>query len=136
MNYDITNSYMYTREYKKELDLTYLFISHQLQITQKICDHIAVLYLGSVMELGTSDQIFFRPLHPYTEMLVSSILEADPDIPGLVKVPEDPGRQEKYRGGCKFAGRCPHAKEECFREKPGLFEADSGHLVSCFRYRI
>jgi len=119
------------RDLQKQLGLTYLFISHQLQITQKICDHIAVLYLGSVMELGTSDQIFFHPRHPYTRMLISSILEADPDLPGLEAVPADSGNQGADPAGCKFSDRCPHARPECSAKKPPLKETEPGHYSSC-----
>ena len=112
------------RDLQKQMGLTYLFISHQLQITQKICDHIAVLYLGSIMELGTSDQIFFHPKHPYTQMLISSILEADPDLPGLEAVPADAGNQDVHLTGCKFADRCPHARPECTRQAPSLTERE------------
>ncbi|MDO4648667.1 MAG: ABC transporter ATP-binding protein [Eubacteriales bacterium] len=123
------------QDLQKKMHLTYLFISHQLQVVQKICDHIGVLYLGSLMEEGTSQAVYENPLHPYTQTLMSSILEADPDVHSLDHISADSGVQQYGGKGCKFCNRCPHAKEECREKEPGYYEAEPGHFVRCFMYK-
>ena len=119
---------------QEENGLTYLFISHQLQLVRRICDRIGVLYLGSLMEDGVSEKIYTNPLHPYTQLLLSSMLEADPDIPSLDHIQVDIGVQEYHGVGCKFANRCPHATDRCRAERPQLAETEQGHRVACFLY--
>lgn len=119
---------------QEENGLTYLFISHQLQLVRRICDRIGVLYLGSLMEDGISEKIYTNPLHPYTQLLLSSMLEADPDIPSLDHIQVDIGVQEYHGVGCKFANRCPHATDRCRAERPQLAEVEPGHRVACFLY--
>lgn len=121
-------------ELQDKLGLTYLFISHQLQVVQKICDHIGVLYLGSLMETGPSALVYGRPLHPYTQMLLSAMLEPDPDVHSLDHILPDKGGRPTKPGGCKFAGRCPHATPRCFAETPPVYEAEPGHHVACYLY--
>lgn len=122
------------RELQQKYSLTYLFISHQLQVVQKICDHIGVLYLGSILELGPADAVYDEPLHPYTRMLMASMLVPDPDSDSLDRVIPDAGVQQYSGRGCKFANRCPHAERRCLEEYPGSYEVAPGHYVCCFRY--
>ena len=119
---------------QEEMGLTYLFISHQLQVVQKICDNIGVLYLGSMMEISSSEKLYGNPLHPYTKMLIASILPPDPKNQVLDDITADVGVQERAEHGCKFHNRCPWCTEKCKNETPALREAEPGHFVACWRY--
>ncbi|MFC1669438.1 ABC transporter ATP-binding protein [Spirochaetota bacterium] len=119
-----------------EMDLTYVFISHDLTVVKHISDRIAVMYLGKIVEFAESNSIYENPLHPYTKALISSIPRPNParkekrvvlegDVPSPVNPPS----------GCTFHTRCPHAKEKCSKEVPPLInystEEDMDHLASC-----
>ncbi|HBN55176.1 MAG TPA: peptide ABC transporter substrate-binding protein [Lachnospiraceae bacterium] len=121
-------------ELQDKMGLTYLFISHQLQVVQKICDHIGVMYLGQILETGASGQVYENPGHPYTQMLLASMLEPDPDVHSLDGIIPDTGVQSYEGCGCKFAGRCPYVTERCREKMPEAYEAEPGHLVMCYRY--
>ncbi len=123
------------RKLQEERGLTYLFISHQLNVVEKICDHIAVLYLGSIMEIGTSSDICRTPSHPYTKMLMASILEPDPRVHSLDNISIDNGDQKHFENCCKFCNRCPYATEKCKKEVPELVEIAPGHKAACFYSR-
>lgn len=119
---------------QKEMGLTYLFISHDLSMVKHISDKIAVMYLGSIVELGTPDALYNRPMHPYSKALLSAIPVADPDgnwakkripLTGEVPSPVD------APAGCKFWKRCPYAKETCKEQRPALRELETGHFVAC-----
>jgi oligopeptide/dipeptide ABC transporter ATP-binding protein len=116
---------------KRELGLTYLFISHDLAVVEYISDRVAVMYLGEVVELATSEELYKNPLHPYTHALLSSIPSMDPakrrkrillqgDVPSPINPPE----------GCRFHPRCPLASEACCVGTPPLVQID-GHQVRC-----
>jgi peptide/nickel transport system ATP-binding protein len=116
-----------------ELNLTYLFISHDLSVVQHICNRVAVMYVGKIVELAETDDLYFNPKHPYTETLLSSIPAPDPDVAsnrmpleGEVADPSDPPP------GCPFHPRCPYAIDVCRTEVPKLRNVDN-HLVSCHR---
>lgn len=119
---------------QKEIGLTYLFISHDLSMVKHISDKIAVMYLGSIVELGTPDALYNRPMHPYSKALLSAIPVANPDgnwakkripLTGEVPSPVD------APAGCKFWKRCPYAKETCKEQRPALRELETGHFVAC-----
>lgn len=119
---------------QKEMGLTYLFISHDLSMVKHISDKIAVMYLGSIVELGTPDALYNRPMHPYSKALLSAIPVADPDgnwakkrIPLTGEVPSPVDAPV----GCKFWKRCPYAKETCKEWRPALRELEAGHFVAC-----
>lgn len=118
---------------QKKLDLTYLFIAHDLNIVKYISDRIAVMYLGNIVELATSNDLYARTLHPYSQALLSAVPVPDPskeaqknrqilvgDVPSPINTPP----------GCPFAGRCPRATDICRQTKPEL-EMKQGHLVAC-----
>lgn len=120
------------QELKEKQNLTYLFITHDLSVVKYISDRIAVMYLGVIVELSTSESIFKNPLHPYTEALISAIPTADEnqtrelvilegDIPSPVNSPK----------GCKFHTRCKYATEKCRHVEPELKELRPGHFVAC-----
>lgn len=117
-----------------ELGLTYLFIAHDLNIVKYISDRIAVMYLGNIVELADSDEIYQNTLHPYSQALLSSVPIPDPEkeaqkqikvLEGDVPSPINPPP------GCNFAGRCPRACETCRQQTPPLVEVKPGHWVAC-----
>ena len=119
-------------ELKEELGLTMLFIAHDLAVVEHLCDRIAVMYVGKIAEIGQTDAILRRPLHPYTEALISAIPPASPDMPfnripltGEVPSPASPPT------GCIFHTRCRYAQEICSQEAPELVEVETAHFVSC-----
>ncbi len=122
---------------QKEMNLTYLFIAHDLSMVKHISERVGVMYLGSMVEITGSDELYSHPLHPYTQALLSAIPIPDPDIEtkrettrvrlqGEVPSPINPPP------GCKFAGRCPYATDRCRQEAPGLKDMGGGHFVACF----
>ena len=120
---------------QKDLDLTYLFISHDLSVVAHICDEVAVMYLGEIVEHAPTSELFSNPKHPYTKALLSSIPSIDPnkkqnaivlkgEIPSAINPPS----------GCVFHTRCNYANENCKKETPLLnTEIKKDHLVSCLR---
>ena len=114
-----------------EFDMGMVFISHDLSIVRRISDRVAVMYLGKIVEVGTVDQIWNNPSHPYTRALISAIPHADgtsfmpQDLPGDVPNPMSPPN------GCRFHPRCPLAKEECKTQEPGLRKLGDGRDVAC-----
>jgi oligopeptide/dipeptide ABC transporter ATP-binding protein len=128
-------------ELKKDLGLTLLFIAHDLSMVRYVSDRMAVMYLGSLIELGPSDEVFFRPKHPYTQLLVASNPEPDP---ALARAPRPTMSGEipspvNLGAGCRFASRCPEATERCRQETPLLKPVEAGNgggprLVACHLY--
>ena len=116
-----------------EMNLTYMFVTHDLSVVKHISNHIMVMYLGQCLELSTSDELFKRPLHPYTQALLSAIPEPDISmrnkeikvIQGEVVSPVDP------KPGCRFAARCEFCTELCTKDDPPLLEVSPGHHVAC-----
>ncbi|WP_298855470.1 ABC transporter ATP-binding protein [uncultured Ruegeria sp.] len=119
-----------------EMGLTYLFISHDLSVVAHTCDHVAVMYLGQIMESAPTRQLFRSPRHPYTKALFSAIPSLDPD---------DHGKAQKLEGeipsptnrptGCQFHTRCPFAIDLCKREEPRMETCEAEHSVTCHRWR-
>ncbi|MFW9920756.1 MAG: ABC transporter ATP-binding protein [Candidatus Thorarchaeota archaeon] len=120
---------------KKELNLTYLFISHDLATARYVCDRIAIMYLGKLIEIGDKDQIYEEPLHPYTEGLISAIPVPDPTVKKAEKIPrgEIPSPINPP-SGCRFHPRCPKAFERCPIEEPELASTGDGRYVACHLY--
>ena len=117
---------------KEELNLTYLFITHDLAVAKYISDKIAIMYLGKIVEMGEKKVIFSDPKHPYTNALLSAVPVPDPNVKrkrvmlkGEVPSPINPPP------GCRFHTRCPLATDICMKEEPKLVEIDNNHFVAC-----
>lgn len=122
------------KELQKKLDLTYLFIAHDLNIVKYISDRIAVMYLGNVVEIASSDDIYGNTLHPYSKALLSSVPIPDPDVEAQkqrVPLQGDVPSPINTPPGCNFAGRCSQACEICHKETPKLIEIEHNHFVAC-----
>lgn len=122
------------RDLQEQFGLTYLFIAHNLAVVAYVCDRIGVMYLGKLVELGTTEQITTTPLHPYTQALMAAVPVAAPGVKqrrrsmlkGDVASPVNPP------SGCRFRTRCPIARDDCAMSLPPLREIEPGHWVSCF----
>lgn len=121
------------KDLQEQLNLTYLFIAHNLSVVEHISDRVAVMYLGKMVELTTREELFINPLHPYTQALLSAIPVPDPrihreriilkgDVPSPVNPPS----------GCRFHPRCPFAMDICKASQPEFKEASAGHFAACW----
>jgi oligopeptide/dipeptide ABC transporter ATP-binding protein len=119
-------------ELRERLGLTYIFIAHDLSVVEHISDRIAVMYVGKMVEVAQSDELLRRPLHPYTEALVSAVPPADPDIkPQRIVLEGDVPSPANPPSGCVFHPRCRYAADVCRKEEPQLEEVLPDHFVSC-----
>lgn len=118
--------------FRKELGLTYLFITHDLAVAKYISDKIAIMYLGKIVEMGHKEPLFRNPMHPYTQALLSAIpvpnpererkrIELTGEVPSAIDIPT----------GCRFHPRCPYRTDKCSKEEPQLTEVEKGHFVAC-----
>jgi peptide/nickel transport system ATP-binding protein len=118
---------------QSERQLTYLFISHDLGVVQHLCDDVAVMYLGQIVEQAPAEKLFSQPRHPYTWSLMAAALSPDPAAAGQKRfiVTGEPPSPINPPAGCRFAGRCPFADARCKSEPPRLRAASDGHFVAC-----
>ena len=121
------------QELQQKLGITYLYISHDLSTVRHICHRVAVMYLGKIVEIAKTDELFDNPLHPYTVALMSAIPVPDPKqkrqriiLPGEVPSPINPP------SGCRFHTRCPRRIDICSKEEPPLIEVRPGHWLACY----
>lgn len=120
---------------QEEFHLSYIFISHDLSIIKYISNRIAIMYLGSVVELCPSEEIYDNPLHPYTKALLSAVPAMSPfEKKNQIELSGDIPSPIGKRAGCALATRCPYCTDRCRREKPVLREETPGHEVACFLY--
>jgi peptide/nickel transport system ATP-binding protein len=122
------------QDLQKEFDLTYIFVAHDLSVVQHICDRVAVMYVGKIIELAENEELFKNPKHPYTEALLGAVPKPDPRLrpkgdhvrlKGEVADPANPP------SGCYFHPRCPYAQDICTVEEPPLKDAGDGHWAAC-----
>jgi oligopeptide/dipeptide ABC transporter ATP-binding protein len=121
-------------ELQEKLGLTYLFISHDLAVVRHISHRVAVMYLGKLVEVAPSDQIYDNPLHPYTEALMSAIPIPDPKVESQrqrIILTGDVASPIDLPPGCRFASRCPKVEDRCRQEEPAMVDVGGGHLVAC-----
>ncbi len=119
-------------ELQSKFDLTYLFIAHDLSVVESICDRVAVMYVGRLVEMGSTECMYHGPWHPYTEALLSSIPRPDPLNPARPpKLPGDVPSPANPPPGCYFHPRCRYAEDICTTERPVLRELGSEHWVAC-----
>ena len=119
-------------ELREQLGLTIIFIAHDLSVVEHICDRIAVMYVGKLVELAESEELLRDPKHPYTEALVSAVPAADPDIKSLrIVLQGDVPSPANPPAGCVFHPRCRYAQAICSQEEPKLAEVTPGHFASC-----
>ena len=111
--------------------VTFLFISHDLGVVEHLCDDVAVMYLGQLVETASRDALFSRPLHPYTQALLAAVPTLDPNSEPLAVVQGEIPDPSRPPAGCRFSSRCPQASDRCRREIPGLREVADGHRVAC-----
>ena len=120
--------------FQRDMNLTYLFISHDLSMVRHIADHTAVMYLGKMVEYGVTSELYSHPAHPYTVGLLSAVPVPDPEycrthqpahLQGEVPSPINP------KPGCRFCERCPRATERCRQEEPAFTEVSPGHYAAC-----
>jgi oligopeptide/dipeptide ABC transporter ATP-binding protein len=122
------------KDIQEENGLSYIFIAHGLQAVKHISDRIVVMYLGKVMEISETDQLFERPLHPYTKALISAVPEPDPTIRDRERIilEGDLPSPANPPVGCRFHTRCPIATDRCKQEDPPLEEVSTGRWAACF----
>ncbi len=119
---------------RHDMDLTYLFISHDLSVIRHICDRVAVMYVGKLVELADANTIYTLPLHPYTESLMSAVPIANPQLrhrKDRIRLQGDVADPSNPPSGCYFHPRCQYAIDTCKTETPHLRELGAGHFVSC-----
>jgi oligopeptide/dipeptide ABC transporter ATP-binding protein len=117
---------------QSQLGLTMIFIAHDLSVVEHISDRIAVMYVGKIAEMAETNELLHKPLHPYTEALLSSIPPADPDIrPARIRLKGEVPSPANPPSGCVFHPRCPYAQPVCAQQEPALEEITPGHFASC-----
>ncbi|MFP3951538.1 MAG: ABC transporter ATP-binding protein [Candidatus Bathyarchaeia archaeon] len=120
---------------RDELGISYLYITHDLATARQVCDRIAIMYLGKIVELAQIEELLEEPLHPYTQALIAAVPVPDPtaeksratikgEVPSPMELPT----------GCRFNTRCPHAKDICFEKEPELIEVSDDHITACHLY--
>lgn len=111
--------------------VTFLFISHDLGVVEHLCDDVAVMYLGQLVETASRDALFSSPLHPYTRALLAAVPTLDPDSEPVAALQGEIPDPSRPPSGCRFSSRCPQASDRCRRDIPLLREVADGHLVAC-----
>ena len=127
----VVNMFM---DLQDQMGLTYLFIAHDLLVVRHICDRIAVMYLGKIVESGEADELYRNPMHPYTQSLISAVPLPDPEMARAkqrVMLSGDVPSPLNAPPGCPFCTRCPYATDICREKMPEMVETASGHFTAC-----
>jgi peptide/nickel transport system ATP-binding protein len=122
---------------QKDFDLSMLFITHDLSVVRSVSDRVGVMYLGKIVELATTEELFRRPIHPYTKAILSATPVPDPAQREVRKrdrilLAGDPPNPVDLPQGCRFASRCYKSQRSCLTEEPMIIETRKNHLVACF----
>ena len=121
------------KDIQKESDLSIIFITHDFGIVAKMCDRVAVMYAGRIVEHGSVRDIFNNPSHPYTEALLASVPKMDRDVDRLFSIDGQPPPLHDLPVGCSFADRCPVVMDKCREQYPDSIQVSDGHVASCWR---
>ncbi len=121
------------QDLQQELNLTLLFIAHDLSVVRHLCDQVAVMYAGRIVEVADTQTLFASPHHPYTKALLSAVPDADPDVPMNFDLAGEVADPANLPSGCAFHPRCPAASPDCRSNVPELDEVSPGHQSSCHR---
>ena len=121
------------KDLQQESDMSLIFITHDFGIVAKMCDRVAVMYAGKIVELGTVRDIFNHPSHPYTEALLASVPKMEEDVDRLYAIEGQPPLLHDLPVGCSFADRCPYVMDRCREEYPPEFPVAEGHYSACWR---
>ena len=122
---------------QKDLKLSYLFISHDLNVVRHISNRVGVMYLGRIVELGDTEDVYCRPMHPYTQALLSAIPKKDPAEKKVrIRLEGDVPNPASPPPGCAFHNRCPHCMDLCKEQAPESRELEPGHRVACHLYDV
>lgn len=133
---DATIQYQYLRllkEIQQETGLSLIFITHDFGIVAKVCDRVAVMYAGKIVEMAGVRELFDRPSHPYTEALMRSVPNVDEDVEYLPSIDGQPPALDKLPPGCSFAPRCPYVMDRCLKGYPPLVAVSESHYAACWR---
>ena len=124
------------KQLKDDYNLTFLFISHDLSVIKYLSDRIAVMYLGEIVEVGTTEEIFANPKHPYTKALLSAVPELDEkNRSEAITLQGELPSPENLPKGCRFHTRCPYVTEECKSQQPANYNFSESHFCRCFLYK-
>jgi oligopeptide/dipeptide ABC transporter ATP-binding protein len=121
------------KELQEASDIALIFITHDFGIVAKMCDRVAVMYAGKIVEMGDVRSIFNNPSHPYTEALLSSVPKLEEDVDRLYSIEGQPPTLHDLPPGCPFAPRCQYVMEKCSQVYPPEFNVTDGHHAACWR---
>jgi peptide/nickel transport system ATP-binding protein len=120
------------QDLQEEFQLTFLFVAHDLSVVEHISDRVAVMYVGKMVELSETEELYGKPLHPYTEALLSAVPSTDPDIQrNRIVLSGEVANPAKVPSGCPFHPRCAYAQSLCSEQVPPLREVEEGHFSAC-----
>jgi oligopeptide/dipeptide ABC transporter ATP-binding protein len=120
------------KDIQRELGVSLIFITHDFGIVANMCDRVAVMYAGQIVESAPVSDIFYRPAHHYTASLLKAVPKLETKIDRLTSIPGQPPRLDRLPAGCRFAPRCSRADDQCLRDEPPLLVADDDHSVKCW----
>lgn len=122
------------KKLKEEFQTSMIMVTHDLGVVADICDKVAIMYGGNVLEYGTKESLFIKPLHPYTQGLFNSIPDLDSEQDRLNVIDGLPPDPTNMPSGCVFHPRCPHVMEKCKGDRPERYKVNEGHFVDCYLY--
>lgn len=122
------------KELQRESNLGLIFITHDFGIVAKMCDRVAVMYAGRIVEQGSVRDIFNYPSHPYTEALLASVPKLDEDVERLYSIEGQPPALHDLPPGCPFAARCPYVMQQCYEDYPPVVQLKEAHSAACWRF--